>query len=647
MKRKETRDLPMLDVRASFAPDSVDREARTVELVWTTGAKGLRSSFWSGERWYEELSLDPKHVRMDRLNGGAPLLNTHSQWDLGDVLGVVERAWLKDGEGRAVVRFSKREDADRVFTDVADGIIRNVSVGYKIHKMERIRSNDENEPDTYRAVDWEPMELSLVPVPFDAGAQVRGEKPAATYPVEIVTRGAAEGDEPGDEPTVHNRNPENDMSKETPVVAQPTEDQIRAEAAAAERTRVAEINKAVRAAGLDQAVADKMIEDAVTVDAARAAIIDELAKRQSTAKPNAVRVEVVRDETATRREMAINALMHRYDPKVQLLDGARGFRGMSLLRMAEELLIARGEDVRGLSRMELAQRALHSTSDFPYILANVANKTLRAAYEAAPQTFRPIVRVVSAPDFKTIQRTQLGDAPSLDKVNESGEFKRGTIGEGKETYNLLTYGKIVGITRQTIINDDLDAFTRIPAMFGRAAADKESDLVWGVITANAAMADGTALFHADHGNLAGSNGAISVDTLGTGRAAMRKQTGLNGRYINVMPEFLAVPAAKETIAQQFLATERIVNKSSEANPFAGSLQLLVEPRLDANSATAWYLFASPSQIDTIELAYLEGNQGVYIETRQGFDVDGVEIKARLDVATKAIDHRGMYKNAGA
>jgi hypothetical protein len=102
---------------------------------------------------------------------------------------------------------------------------------------------------------------------------------------------------------------------------------------------------------------------------------------------------------------------------------------------------------------------LMGTSDFPYILANVANKTLRAAYEAAPQTFKPFCRQTTNPDFKTIARTQLGDAPSLDVVAEGGEFKRGSTSDQREQYALATYGKVVAISRQVIINDDLSAFT--------------------------------------------------------------------------------------------------------------------------------------------------------------------------------------------
>ena len=117
--------------------------------------------------------------------------------------------------------------------------------------------------------------------------------------------------------------------------------------------------------------------------------------------------------------------------------------------------------------------------------------------------------------------------------------------------------------------------------------------------------------------------------------------------MNIRPRFLIVPAAKETIAAQFVSQAYVASQSSVVNPFAGSLDVVAEARLDDNSATAWYLAADPSVIDTIEYCYLEGQQGAYIETRQGFEVDGMEIKVRLDFAAKAIDYRGLYKNNGA
>ena len=322
---------------------------------------------------------------------------------------------------------------------------------------------------------------------------------------------------------------------------------------------------------------------------------------------------------------------------------------MTLLELGREFLSTSGVNVRGMSRDEIATRSLHSTSDFPEILAAVTNKTLRQAYDTYPQTFRPFCRQVQASDFRDITRVQMGEAPQLQKVNEAGEFKRGSIGEAKERYKVETYGRVVGITRQTLINDDLDAFTRLPAMYGTAIATLESDIVWAIVTNNAAMGDGVALFHATHKNLASAGTALTTASIGDGRAAMAKQFGLDKKTVlNIRPNFLIVPVSMELSAEQLIAQNLVPAKAADVVPQSiRSLAVIAEPRLDTVSTSGWYLAASPNQIDTIEYAYLEGQQGAYIETRNGFDVDGVEIKCRLDFGAKAIDWRGLYKNAGA
>lgn len=183
---KKTVQMGIQTRAAAVAPASIDQGKRTVELVWSTGAAVKRAD-WITERTYiEELSMNAAHVRLNRLNMGAPLLNSHGRWGLGDVLGVVEKAWLADGEGRAIVRFSSKPDADMVWRDVVDGIIRNVSVGYKVHKFQDVTKPGETIP-TYRAIDWEPEEISLVSVGADAAAGVRAE--TAECEVEIEQGG--------------------------------------------------------------------------------------------------------------------------------------------------------------------------------------------------------------------------------------------------------------------------------------------------------------------------------------------------------------------------------------------------------------------------------------------------------------------------
>lgn len=379
-----------------------------------------------------------------------------------------------------------------------------------------------------------------------------------------------------------------------------------------------------------------------SMEKAREAILEVVAERDKKGMPSNF-VTVNHDSSLLRADIAKGL-----EAKAGLIDikEANDFTQMSLVEIARMCLQNAGMNVSGMNNNAIATKAMHTTSDFPNILADVANKSLRAGYDAYPRTFLPFTRRVSANDFKAINRMQLGEAPALEKVNEKGEFKHGTMGDGKERYNLETYGKIISLTRKTIINDDLDAFTRVPQSFGDAAADLENSVVWGLIINNVKMSDNKALFHADHKNL-GTAGAPSDITLSEARRMLRTQKALNGeRNLNLRAQFALVPAALETAFQKLL-TAIMANDTDNVNVFQNSMELIVEPLLDDASEDAWYLAAAPNRIDTIEYAYLTGEEGVYIETQQGFEVDGVQIKAVLDFGAGAIDFRGLLKNAGA
>jgi phage major head subunit gpT-like protein len=425
----------------------------------------------------------------------------------------------------------------------------------------------------------------------------------------------------------------------------------------AERERCQGIRTAVASARLPATVADDLIARGLPLVEAQSFVFVELGKREDpNPAPNAGAgpIHVGEDPLVHVRKGIENAILHRVAPSFfKLEDIGRNYRGMTLLDIGRAFLQARGIRTTDLNKMELAGLALgldtrggmHTTSDFPLLMADVASKTLRAAYTEAPQTFKLIGRQVSLPDFKISNRMQLGDAPALLEVKEHGEFTRGTLPESKEALQLKTFGRIFAITRQALVNDDTDAFSRVPTAFGRAARTLESDRVWLQITSNPVMGDGVALFHASHGNLDAAPSVISVASLGKARAAMRVQKGIDGTTIlNVNPKYLGLPAALETTAATFLVQITPATPAN-VNPFAGVLTPLVEPRLDANSANAWYLFAGDG-LDVIEYAYLEGETGPTVESRLGFDIDGLEIKCRLDFDAKVIDWRGVWKNPG-
>ncbi|MCA6279941.1 MAG: HK97 family phage prohead protease, partial [Phenylobacterium sp.] len=571
--------LPMQLRRAPILPATVNTEARSVDVVFTTGA-AVRRRRWTGwdtsVPFDEVLEVSERAVDLTRLNAGAPALDSHSVWSSHSQVGVVERAWIEGKEGKATIRFPREgldQAADRMFGLISDGIIRNVSVGYSIERVKVVEPAAKGEVEQRIVERWTPLEVSFVTVPADPRAQVRAAD-QASYPVEIIdTRMQKEASMPESTTNVAGDVPASHETRQQPVAAPaqpepaaarmpepapaPESEAIATRAREAERDRVSTIYDLTGRLNLERSFAEDLVKRGVSVDESRRLILDQVAAKSDETRtfPHVSVPLGGREERITRRDAVANALLHRYSPTLfPLEDAARQYRGMTLLELARESLGNAGVNTRGLSRDEVATRALHSTSDFPEILSAVTNKTLRQAYDAYPRTFALFCRHVLATDFKSMHRVQLGEAPQLLEVNESGEFKRGTLGESKESYKVKTYGRVVAITRQVLINDDLDAFTRIPAMYGNSIAQLESDVVWGIITANPAMADGNALFHTTHKNLAGAGAALDVASVGAARAAMALQTGLDKKTVlNIRPAFLIVPAALELKAEQLVA----------------------------------------------------------------------------------------------
>jgi hypothetical protein len=655
---EETQSVERFAVAVEFAPASANDETRTIDAVWYTGAKVPRFDWRTGEEY--DLILSMKGCRMGRLNSGGPVLDSHSAYGVESQMGVVRRAWAAGATGKATIQFSKRDAVTPIWDDVRAGIIQNLSPGMWIYK--KVDTTPKNQArKEFTAVDWEPFEISLLPVPADANttfmSAARTQSPTPT--VVEVQRAAAQKEKPDMEQTVQ-ASGEDARQNEIALAA------ARDEAVKAERLRATRIRTMAIPFKLEEKFVNAIIDEGVSVETARERIMTTFAAQYEASPVNPLNptVTMTADATDKRREGMEAAILFRGNPgDSKLRDAGREYAGLTLVDVARECLDAVGVKTRGMSRNEIARVALQgrygaeqyfagigsmTTSDFPNILANVANKTLRQAYESAPRTFVPFCRQVSAADFKPINRVQLSDVPTLPKVNEKGEFHRTALSDSKETYSLATFGEIVAITRKVIVNDDLQALTRVPAGLGQAAANLESDTVWAVITGNPNMADTVALFHATHKNLNATN-ALALAALGIARAALRVQKAPKGTILNLQPRYLIVPAALEQAADQLIYP---INLAATAvtgvvPTWVQSLTKIVEGRLDAVvtvGVTNWFMAVDPSQIDTIEYCYLEGQQGVYIETRQGFDVDGVEIKARLDFAAGPIDFRGLCKN---
>lgn len=571
-------------------PNTVDLEARTVEAIVSTGAEAPRPGYT--ER------LDLSGADLSRLIG-APVLDAHRSGSTSDQLGVTEAAELRP-EGLWVrIKFRSNTIAQAVLSDVADGTLRGLSIGYTVSEWKDERRGKQR---IRVASKWTPIEVSIVPVPADAGAHFR-----------------------------NGVNMENEEQTEDR-----TEDQVHTRA-----EMNAEIRVIATTAGLTRSWADEQIDAEATPEDARRAAFEAMQTR-SRETTRTTRATIGQDNTDPAQfiERAGEALFARSHPDHELSGPARQYAGMSLGDMAAEALRVRGVATRGLTSAEaIITRALHTASDYPEILGNAVGRELRRAYNAPVSGVRQLARQTTARDFRAKSAVLMGEAPKLEKVNEAGEFKSGTIAESGESYSVETFGKIFSISRQAMVNDDLGAFTRIPAMMGNAARAFEAQQLVDKITSNPVLSDGVEVFDTDdHGNLKAVGASLKAD-LSAARLAMRKQTGLTGELIDVTPRFVLVPAELETDMEQALA-EIQATKTDDVNPFA-KLSLAVEPRL--TSATQWYVVADPNAIDGLEYAYLEGAPGPQIETRAGFEVDGTQIKVRLDFGSGWIDHRGWFR----
>ncbi|MEB3417029.1 prohead protease/major capsid protein fusion protein [Salipiger marinus] len=579
----------------SPSPSTVDPVARTVEAIVSTGADAPRAGYV--ER------LDLTGADLSRLIG-APVLDAHRSASTRDQLGVIEAAELRREGIWVRMKFRSNPAAAAVLSDIQDGTLRGLSIGYQVNDWQERRDGSRLVRTAKR---WTPVEVSLVPVPADPGAHFRNGDPAMP----------------------DNAPPEGETLTPTPPPTM-TRAQINVE-----------IRSIAETAGLSRAWADEQIDAEVTPEDARRAAFEAMQRRSATTATRTTRATITADHTdpAVIATRAGEALFARSHPDHQLTDAARPYANFSFVDLARDCLQRSGGSFTGLAADTVITRALHTTSDFPLILGDAVNRELRRAYEAAPSAVRQVARQTTARDFRAKRALQFGTGPDLKKVGESGEFQRGTIQEAAEGYSVETFGRIFAISRQALVNDDLGAFTQIPAKLGDAARAFEAQQLVDKLTENPAMSDGIAVFHADHHNLTAAFADPSLASLAAGRLAMRRQKGLAGELINAAPRFVVVPPELEVAAEQALA-EIAATKTADVNPF-DNLTLLVEARL--TNAEQWYITADPATIDGLEYAYLEGAPGPQVETRQGFEVDGVQMKVRLDFGCGWIDHRGWHR----
>ncbi len=663
---------PAIAARALAAPITVDRAARTVDVVWSTGARA--SNYVQGiGAIIEELDMSPSAVRMDRLSGGAaPILNTHRGYDARDVLGRVTAARIDAGRGHATLQFSGAADVEPVWQRIADGTLRSVSVGYRVFRYEQ-QIDAKTGKTVHRAVDWEPFEISIVAIPVDPAAAIRSEatpgglvpaiEPAlnmeSDMPETPPASPAADSVPPAAQPNTTNQGQEATRNMQTDTLNAQALQAAREEGRAAEQERNAALTPVANAARslVPAATVDALHARATaegwTAEALRGALWD--AHVASAGRPSlpaapatggAPPVDAMRDAMAD--AIAVRAMHGRY----QAPQGGRHteYLGWRPSDMVVELMRARGEANLPRSTALIAERAFHTSSDFPLLLSAAANKMLLAAYQPAAPTYRQIFARRDFRDFKPHRFLRAGDFPNLLPLAENGEIQAGTVSESQELVSLATFGRRIRVTRQMLVNDDLGAFNDFAAMIGRRVADFENATAYGLL--NTASGDGPTLLTgsaavfgtaAARANKAASGTALDIANVGLGRAAVMRQKTLDGLPISLGETMPLLVGPNQELAARQIVAPIAATQISNANVWSGFLQPVVEPLIPNNR---WYLFANALTAPVYVYGFLNGAEGPQVTTGPVSGVDGVEVAVVFDFAVGAIDWRGGWFNQG-
>lgn len=634
---------------AREAPKSLDESARTVVFALATETP---ARVWDWERGVIEEVLLMSGVEYP---AQVPLLDAHNRCSVESQLGSLRALHVDGGMLCATAHFSSVPRAEEAFSKVREGHLTDISVGYSVEDAVWIPEGETAAVDgrtfsgPLRVVrKWRVKEGSLTPIGADEQAKARSAaQPENLNHMEAdkMPEDKSKGPDgvrtaPGNQTTPAQDEQRTAAPAATPATAPAAPDDGEIRAACAEM-----VNLGLRHGCPD--FAEEAIRSGMGLDQFRAKLLDRISSAAESAAPKHS-VAVGEGAAEKFQRAATDALLMRSamtgKPDDQAAPGALELRGYTLKEIARECLRQSGKTASG-DAMTMIGRAF-TTSDFPAILADVAHKAILRGAEEANETFSVWVGEANASDFKTHTGVALDSFSSLDLVPEGGEYKYGQTSDRGVPYSVATYGKLFAITRQAIVNDDLNALTTIPALMGRAAMRTVGNIVYDLLIKNEALLDGNALFSTAHKNLAAAGDTVNVETFGAGVTAMGTHKDGNGAILNLRPAYLIVPIALQAQAFQLLHGQVIGTQAQPnvPNPWANSVVPVPEGRLDGHTTLAWYIAAAKGF--SIDVAWLHGNKVPRVEQRQGWSIDGAEYKVGIDAGAFVADWRGLFKNPG-
>lgn len=621
--------------RALIDEKSIDAKARSVDILISTSTPIRRRDSWSGESYDEVLLHGSENVDLTRAQN-AKLRWMHGYGSYGELpLGRLENVRLEDNVLRATAHFSEANPNSEMFWRmVQEGTLSEISVGGK--KQDILITEREGDVPLVEVIRWEFQEASLVDIGADSNAGIgrsehNTQEGEMMNKLEKLQRELKELQGKGASADEIERKL-SEVNAEIVVVSNENIDLKRKESIKS----LASSHKGL----MDDEAVQRFLDDPSQDENAFARA---LLKAKTTEQTDISFERSDENDTGTDIKRAVtDSILQRFgmnvkDPHPKATD----YSGASMIEIARAITGYEGFDKEGL-----ITRAM-STSDFPVLLSNVANKMLDVAFNEADATYDIWTQAVDVKDFKQGVAAHMKADGRLKKIAENGELKDMEFGENGEVFKLETYGAKFRVTRQMLINDDLGAFNKFFEEFGNMARRSANAIVYDLLQgrgdfATYKMSDDKPIFHADHNNLDTTGTAILSASLSSARTKMRRQKE-GDNNLNILPKYLLIAPENETTALELLNSQSKPDASNSGvtNVHRNSLDVIVEAELDA---TPWYLASSRR---TIKVLHLQGSGRKPIVRESDRDLSGVTFECIYDFGVYAEDYRGLYKNAGA
>jgi hypothetical protein len=624
------------------APASFSEDDGSVGLIAYAGSKVDRFDWYTGEQYTMALDMDPKACDLSAIEAGtAPFLDSHDEEGTDQVLGILlpGTAVIEDGHFKVRAKLSVDPDKAGKVADIRAGILRALSVGTDLLKVEETKASNGKMRHVQVKL-WRPFHVALVVRGADMHAQTFARQ----------------------EPPVEAALPQGVNAMDEIQLAA-----IKDEAAKTERTRIAEIDRAALATKADPAHVAKLKADGVALDVARAALLNAAADRDAAA-PTVTQISLTRDAGDTAIELAQHALLAKAIPsnveaklhgeKKLLWDAgkAQQFRGKRAVDICRAVLSATGQDHEHLTDRQAVKRVMLSTSssDLPDLLGDSVGKALLYGYTASVKQFEPFVKRVNTPGLHARKPVILSGASAVGEMAEGAPYPEQQVGDTAESYSAKKYGGQIVLTLEALLRDNLDALSQVPAALANGLVEKQNQIVAALFASGSGYgptlaADSTALFNSAHANLVdtGSGGAPTIARFAALRTLLAKMEDAQGNLQPRQGKIIVVPAELGHIAEALLYGAAMPSSLSAEvrTPSMGGIQIVQFDYLA--SAIYWYMFADPNLSPVIEVASPDNEPEVWADSTIDFDTDARKFKGGMYFAAAAVDYRGATMNRGA